>query len=144
MLQLLTTAVVCVRSCVNAVIWSYHMQLSGRIWSYHIARHLHCSDLFAELSLPQQMTAAGEQLSGGVINATATSSTASRRRRGRREISPDKMYIETAVFADYMLYKALVGKTLLQDHDAFVKYVLAIVNTVIIIHSGTAGGVGAL
>ncbi|GAV02360.1 hypothetical protein RvY_12936 [Ramazzottius varieornatus] len=55
--------------------------------------------------------------------------------RHQRQATPDKLYIETAVFADFMLYKALIGKTFINDHDAFVKYVLAIVNTVQLIYN---------
>ncbi|XP_055329340.1 A disintegrin and metalloproteinase with thrombospondin motifs 18-like [Paramacrobiotus metropolitanus] len=56
-------------------------------------------------------------------------------RNRRSDPVVDKLYIETAVFADYMLYRTLVGRTLLADHDAFVKYVLAIVNTVQLIYN---------
>ena len=101
----------------------------GVVWprciKFPYAPSVEISFLCVELNDPQRLTTSYDLLNG--INAT---SSTSRRRRRRRETTPDKMYIETAVFADYMLYKALVGKTLLHDHDAFVKYVLAIVNTV--------------
>ncbi|OQV20166.1 A disintegrin and metalloproteinase with thrombospondin motifs 16 [Hypsibius exemplaris] len=83
-----------------------------------------------ELNVPQRLVSGEDQPLMTDWNATPMSS-----RRHRREAIPDKLYIETAVFADYMLYKTLVGKTLLHDHDAFVKYILAIVNTVQLIYN---------